>query len=255
MPGTMTRLSKTRIMSSLQCLKRVHLEINQPGLARHSRSTEAAFELGHAIGDVAIQLYGGDAGTFIDYRGGGFKRQLSQTSGLMTSLFRTPVFEATLQHDGVLVREDILLPVVDEGVDSWRIVEVKASTRVKPEHVHDCAVQAWVHLESGYPLSRVSLAHVDNTFVYPGDGNFGGLLIEKDVTGPVFELLPAVPAWVENARQAALGPIPEVPLGQHCSNPYECPFLHHCWPEDTDYPIMGCRPLKLPVNPSYEFTA
>ncbi len=238
----MTRLSKSRIMSSLQCHKRVHLEINQPYLARYSRSTEAAFALGHEVGDIAVQLYGGDSGSFIAYSRGSLKRAMNQTQELMTSLFRTPIFEATLQHDGVLVREDVLLPVEDDGHVSWRIVEVKASTKVKPEHVHDCAVQAWVHLESGHPLTSISLAHIDNQFVYPGGGDYDGLLVEEDLTEQVLDLLPAVPVWVEEARDAASGPLPKVPVGQQCTSPYECPFLHFCWPskeDGTEYPIIG----------------
>ena len=235
----MPRLSKSRIMSSLQCLKRVHLEINHPELVRYSKSTEAAFALGHEVGDIAVQLYGGDEGSYIEYSGGSLSRALAQTGQLMSSMFRTPIFEATLQYEDVLVREDVLLPLEEEEGHSWRLVEVKASTKVKPEHIHDCAVQAWVHLESGYPLSRISLAHIDNQFIYPGDGNYQGLLIEHDLTEQVLELLPSVPIWVEQARAAVAGPMPDVPVGQHCNSPYECPFLTFCWPHDSGYPIMG----------------
>ena len=154
------RLSKSKIMSSLQCLKRVHLEINRKDLIRYSKATEAAFALGHEVGDIAVQLYGGpdsdgNGGNFIEYNGGNFTRQLAQTEQLMNTLFRVPVFEATLQFDGVLVREDVLLPVKqrgkENGGDSWHIVEVKASTKVKPEHVQDCAVQ-------GLGASRIRLS-------------------------------------------------------------------------------------------------
>lgn len=236
---SMPRLSKSRIMSSLQCLKRVHLEVNHRELAQYSAASEAAFELGHEVGNIAIELYGGDAGTYIEYNGGSFKRALSQTSELMGSMFRAPVFEATLQHEGVLVREDILLPVDEGGGDRWRVVEVKASTKVKPEHLHDCAVQAWVHLGAGYDLSRIALAHINNQFLYAGDGNYDGLLLENDLTEQVFELLPAVPLWVERAREAVQGPIPAVPVGQHCTSPYECPFMDFCWPRDCAYPVNG----------------
>jgi len=232
-------LSKSRIMSSLQCLKRVHLEVNHKELIHFSKATEASFAIGHEVGDIAIQLYGGGSGTYIDYNGGNFTAALVQTRELMSSMLRAPIFEATLQHDGVLVRADILLPCLDNGSDSWRMVEVKSSTRVKPEYIQDCAVQAWVHLESGYPLSRISLAHIDNQFVYPGNGNYAGLLVEQDLTEEVFELLPAVPAWIERARAAVAGPMPNVPVGQHCGDPYECPFIDYCWPRDTDYPIHG----------------
>lgn len=227
-------------MSSLQCLKRVHLEVNRRDLAQFSRATEAAFELGHQVGDIAIELYGGthgdNPGILIEYRGGSFAMALARTELLMTSMFRAPVYEATLQHGGVLVREDVLLPADD---DSWHIIEVKASTKLKPEHVNDCAVQAWVHTQSGYPLSRISLAHINNEFVYQGDGDYTGLLIENDLTEQVFELMPTVPVWVEQASEAAAGPMPDIPVGQHCTSPYECPFIDYCWPNDTRYPVAG----------------
>jgi len=226
-------------MSSLQCLKRVHLEINRKDLVHFSSTTEAAFALGHEVGDLAVRLYGGDNGAFIEYNGGSFSRALAQTRQLMTSMFRAPIFEATLRHEGVLVREDVLLPVDDNGEDSWRMVEVKASTRIKPEHIHDCAVQAWVHLGAGYSLSRIGLAHVNNQFLYPGDGNYQGLFSEHDLTGQVFELLPSVPIWVEQAREAVAGPMPDVAVGQHCTKPYDCPFIDYCWPGDSRYPIAG----------------
>jgi hypothetical protein len=236
----MARLSKSRIMSSLQCLKRVHLEINRKELAHFSAATEASFAIGHEVGELAVDLYGREDGTYIEYQGGSFSRALSQTRTLMDSLFRAPVYEATLQHDGVLVRQDVLLP---DG-DGWRIVEIKASTKLKPEHVNDCAVQAWVHIESGYPLNRIALAHIDNQFVYQGEGHYEGLLIENDLTQQVFDLLPSVPVWVEKAREAVEGPMPNVPVGQHCTSPYECPFLDFCWPGDAPYPVQGLKGSK-----------
>jgi len=127
--------------------------------------------------------------------------------------------------------------------ESWRIVEVKASTKLKPEHIHDCAVQAWVHLESGHPLSAIALAHIDTRFIYAGNGDYDGLLLENDLTEPVFELLPTVPLWVAEAREAISGPLPQVMVGAQCTKPYECPFLHVCWPvrgaDGPEFPVTG----------------
>jgi hypothetical protein len=136
----------------------------------------------------------------------------------------------------VLVREDVLLPT--SGA-SWRVVEVKASTKVKPEHVQDCAIQAWVHLGAGYALESISLAHIDNQFRYRGDGVYEGLLVEHDLTQEVRNMLPSVSGWVEKAKVAVAGPLPEVPVGGHCTKPYACPFMEFCWPSDTDYPVTG----------------
>ncbi len=230
------RLSKSRIMSSLQCRKRLHLEVNRPDLATFSAATEAAFRLGHQVGEVAIELYGGPNGTLVEYSGGSFQGPLSVTRDLMQSMFRQPIFEATLQHEGVLIREDILIPLGDHD---WKIVEVKASTKLKPEHVHDCAIQAWVHIGAGHALDSIVLAHVDNQFVYPGNGKHQGLLLEQDLTTEVMKLLPEVPRWVEAAREAAAGPMPDVSVGAHCATPYECPFVEYCWPSDTEFPVQG----------------
>ncbi|HSM68311.1 MAG TPA: DUF2779 domain-containing protein [Xanthomonadales bacterium] len=230
----MARLSKSRIMSSLQCLKRVHLEVHRPELASYSVATRAAFELGHQVGDIAVELYGKGQGEYIPYTKAQH-RALERTRELLDGLFQAPVFEATLQHEGVLVREDVLLP----EPEGWHIIEVKASTSLKPQYVQDCAIQAWVHEGAGYPFAKISLAHVDNQFVYGGDGDYSGMLTETDLTDPVRELLPSVPVWVEHARRAVEGPEPDIAVGAQCYAPYECPFVGHCWPWDSDYPVQG----------------
>ena len=89
-------------------------------LARYSAATEAAFALGHEVGDIAVRLYGGEEGQYVAYEGGSLGPALATTRELMTSLFRAPIFEATLEHQGVLVREDVLLPVASAEGDSWR---------------------------------------------------------------------------------------------------------------------------------------
>ena len=146
-----------------------------------------------------------------------------------------PIFEATFQHGGVLVRVDALLP---DG-DAWRMVEVKASTSVKDEHVFDCAAQRWVFEGLGHSLTGIALAHVDNTFVYEGDSDFNGLLMESEMTASTDTLLPGVPEWIAAARQAASGAEPAIGVGAQCFKPYECPFVGHCWPQKPEYPVQG----------------
>jgi len=53
---------------------------------------------------------------------------LSATRSLIESGCDRPIFEATLEHDGVLVRIDILEP---DGRAGWRMAEVKGSVRLK----------------------------------------------------------------------------------------------------------------------------
>ena len=227
-------LSKSKLMSARQCLKRLHLEVHRPELVVHSSKTEAAFNTGVAVGNIAHQIYGNENSVVIPYAGG-MAHALRKTARLVGEGPQYPIFEATFQHHGVLVRVDALLP---DG-DAWRIVEVKASTSVKDEHVFDCAAQRWVFEGLGHKLTGISLAHVDNTFIYEGDGDFDGLLTESDETASTAKLLSAVPEWIASAREAAGSPEPEVDVGAHCFKPYACPFVSHCWPAEVDFPVQG----------------
>jgi hypothetical protein len=227
-------LSKSRIMSARQCLKLLYLEKNRPDLANITSSTESVFSTGHSVGDIAQQIYGSDDAAFILYEDG-LDSAIRQTKELMEASPCVPIFEATFQYDDVLVRVDVLLP---DG-DAWRMVEVKASITVKADHHIDCAIQAWVIHSLGYPISTVSLAHVNKQFVYEGDGNYVGMLEEKDLTESVASLEADVLSLVEQARSALRDGEPSVDVGGHCSKPYNCAFLTYCWPTDVEYPITG----------------
>ena len=233
------QLSKSRIMSSLQCRKRLYLEVHHPELREISAATQAAFDTGNRVGDVAQQIYGQGQGILIEY-GPGLSQALKDTERLMTAGVDEPIFEATFSHGGVLVRLDVLIPPGPHTQSpAWKIVEVKASTKLKDEHVADCAIQAWVFEGLGYALGGIALAHIDKAYAYPGGEDYHGLLVEEDLTSEVAELQDSVPVWVEMARESASGEMPNVQVGQHCTSPYLCPFFDHCWPTQARYPVQG----------------
>ncbi len=230
----MARLSKTRLMSFLQCPKRLWLEAYRPALAVTSPATEAAFAAGHAVGAAAREIYGGGEGVLID-TGRDLGKALLLTREVMLAGSPAPVFEATFDAGGVLIRADVLMPMEGE----YRLVEVKASTRLKDEHVYDCAIQHWVMSNAGMPLGGVALAHVDNAFVYRGDGAYGGLLVEKDLGSEIAGLTGEVSDWVRQATKTLAGAEPAVAVGAQCDKPYACPFKQHCWAGDTLYPVTA----------------
>ena len=234
MPTRRPFLSKSKLISAWQCRKRLYLEKHRPELAKVSMKTESLWETGHQVGNVAQQLYGTDESIEIAFD----KRiplMVNKTRELIDGGARCPIFEATFQHENVLVRVDALLP---DG-DGWRAVEVKASTSVKDYHVLDCAIQDWVLRNAGIELRSIALAHIDNQFVYPGNGEYQGLLVENDLTEQARALEPAVIDLLVAARDAVSGHIPEIPVGAHCTKPFECQFMDHCWPTDTEYPVTG----------------
>lgn len=230
-------------MAARQCARRLHLEVHRPELAATNARTETAFRIGHRVGDVARAIYGGEGGGLTVEYDDGLEEACRTTAQALRSTPAVPIFEATFEHAGVLVRVDALLP--DRG--GWRLVEVKASTGVKEEHAADVAVQAWVLREAGTVPTRLALAHVDKHFVYAGNGDYRGLLAEEDVTAEAGELVPQVPEWVAAAHRAIEPEEPVVSVGAHCFAPWSCPFVAHCWPADSPYPVqdLGGRTERL----------
>jgi predicted RecB family nuclease len=221
-------------MSAQQCPKRLHLEVHRPELAEISSSTEIAFRIGREIGAIARLIYGTGDYVYLDYAAG-LDEALRRTTQMMKEGPKVPVFEATFQYESVLVRVDVLIP---DG-DSWRLVEVKASTNVHDEHVVDCAIQDWVLKGLGHQLSSVAVAHVNRDFVYTEEGNYEGLLVEEGLSSEVAKLSTQVPALVNRARQAVQESEPSIAVGRHCTVPYTCPFFGHCWPSQSEYPVYG----------------
>jgi len=226
-------LSKSRIIAGRQCPKRLYLETFHPELKDDSGS-EALFALGHAVGALAQDLI--PDGLLIEQQDD-LAGAVETTYDAMNNDDVETLFEAAFTHDGVLIRADVLTK--DAG--GLIMTEVKSSTSVKSYHIDDCAVQGWVVKNSGYTLNRIQLGHVNNQFVYPGNGNYQGFLVEEDITAKVQPLIRQVDNWVTEAREVLSSPEPEIEVGPHCSTPYDCPFQAHCWPPMPDYPVS-----KLP---------
>jgi len=51
------KISKSRILSGLQCVKRLHQEIHHPKRSKDSDTTEFIFEQGNTIGKLACLQY------------------------------------------------------------------------------------------------------------------------------------------------------------------------------------------------------
>lgn len=226
--------SKSRLTDAALCTKKLYLQTYHKDRAVVSAKSEASFKVGNEIGEIAKELYGTPGAREIEFCFP-MAKMVEETSNLIDSGFREAIFEATFQHEGVLVRVDVLLP---DG-DGWRAIEVKSSTSVKAEHHIDCAIQLWVMRGVCLPVRSIAHGHVDNQFVYQGDGDYSGLLAEEDVTDLATAMEPDVIELIAKATEAVSGDIPDVPVGVYCEDPYDCAFAAVCWPRDTDYPIRN----------------
>jgi hypothetical protein len=214
-------LSKSRISAFLQCPKRLWLEIHHPELKQESDGTRRSFVRGHQLGDLARAQY--PTGLLVGHDDD-LSNALSQTEEIFSKAPALPVFEATFQHEGVLVRADLMLP--EEG--GWHMAEVKSTGSAKAQHTPDLAVQTWVAEHAGISVSRSTIRHINMSFVYPGDGHYEGLLADTDIKDELKDAIPLVPIWVAKARETLEGTEPKRNLGPHCESPYECPFIPYC---------------------------
>ena len=224
-------LSKSKLISGWQCGKRLWLEKNAKDEAVVTPATQAAFDIGHKVGAAAQQQFPG--GILIEH-----DQELSQALRATADRLAEPgpvtLFEATFQADGILIRADVL---IRDHSDRYQLIEVKASTSVKDYQRIDCAIQLWVLEQLGMDVTRVELAHINNQFVYPGNGDYDGLFIYADVTDSARELQPLVPRLISELREVLDGPEPEIPMGAQCTQPFDCPFIDYCQGPQAEMPV------------------
>jgi len=89
--------------------------------------------------------------------------QGAQVGALARDEFPRGSFERTFDAPGIRVRTDILL----EEEKGTRLIEVKSASSVKPEHIPDAAVQAWVLKENGLVGTHVEIMHLNKEFKHP----------------------------------------------------------------------------------------
>ena len=225
------KLSKSRINEYLQCPKRLYLSIHHPELADESSDLQSRFQIGHAVGDLARRQYAD--GILIGDEHNNLRQALQQTQQVLRDYPGKPIFEATFQHEDMLIRADLLIP----GGKGYRMVEVKSSTRVKDCHLPDCAMQYWVTSNNNVRLTRVSLMHINSGFKYSKLGDYQGFFWEADVTEEVLAQQENIPSWISAGKATLEGGEPNIGPGAHCSTPYECPFSSYCKRNEPEYPV------------------
>ena len=235
----MRNLSKSKLIAFRQCPKRLWLEIHHHELREDSSSTQANFEVGYAVGDIARQLYDpARAGVMLDAQTEGFGPVLKRSLELLSS--DQPIFEAGYAIDGALAFADVMMPGEMEGKRVWHMVEVKSSTSVKDYHRDDTAIQAYIARQAGVPLASIALAHIDNEFIYPGSGDYRGLLKECDLTEDTVAREDEVRTWIAAAKDIAELPAePKIQTGDQCGTPFACGFYDYCLSQEpqAEHPV------------------
>ncbi|MBC7435924.1 MAG: DUF2779 domain-containing protein [Bdellovibrionales bacterium] len=244
--------SKSKLLAFRQCPKRLWLEIHRSELRVDSAATQASFQVGHQVGDLAQRIYDREGvGALIDVQSEGFAGAFERSAELLHST--QPIFEAGFSAGGTLAFADVMLPEQNGGQQVWRMVEVKSSTSVKDYHRDDVAVQAFVAQSAGVALQSISLAHIDSSWTYPGGGDYSGLLKENDLTTEAFSRTEEVKAWIDQAQSVCSSTSePVMEIGAHCDTPFACGFYDYCSRNEpkAEYPVhwlpyIGAKAVTL----------
>jgi predicted RecB family nuclease len=221
-----TKISKSKFVAGVQCLKRLYLQVRSPEwAAQPSAADQAIIQQGHDVGMLARRLFPGGVEVC--------ERSLDQAIRTTRELFRDQsvpaIFEGVFEHGGVLVRVDILHRRRD---GRWRLIEVKSTSDVKDHHYEDVAIQYRVVSRSGVDVASACLAHVNRGYVFDGQNIDAKRFFRiRNLTRRVERLQPKLTFQLRSEFTIlAMPQAPDIAPGRHCTDPVTCEFFDHCNP-------------------------
>ncbi len=220
------RLSKSKYLSGLQCIKKLWLGTYAPEKAAPLRPfQEMVLRRGTGVGELARERF--PEGRLVKSPYNRIEEALEETVSLLTQFSdkaEAALFEPAFLFDRIFVRIDVLRKNKSGG---WDIIEVKSTLDIQDIQLPDAAVQKYVAAGSGMEIGNTCIMHLNRECRYPDLSNL--FLIEKadSLIREELELVPEAAAAF--LRVLARNEEPAVPIGDHCSDPYECEFKGYCW--------------------------
>lgn len=221
------RISKSKFVAGVQCLKRLYLQVHQPELAAEpNAASEAVMEQGREVGMLARRMFPGGVEVCSTK---GLDQAIRDTQELAANPEIPAIFEGTFENGGVLVRADVLQRRRD---GRWRLIEVKSTSEVKDHHLEDVALQYRVVSRSGLDVASSCLAHVNRGYVFDGQNIEARRFFRvRNLTRRVERLQPKL-TFQLRSEFTVLGMVqpPDIKPGKHCADPVTCEFFDHCNP-------------------------
>ena len=235
------RLSKSLYTRGIQCVKSLWLKkYRSDVLTVPDEAALAIFETGHRVGELACDLF--PNGKQITFDHTAFGKKIKLTKKWIDEGVKN-IYEATFDHDGILVMVDIL-HINDDG--SLEIYEVKSSTEVKDIYYHDVSIQYYVLDGLGYHVGRTSIIYINNEYVRGDELEIDKLFTIADVSDKILSLQKDIPEHLQYFKQYLDDKEhePHIDIGKHCFDPYDCDAIAYCWKHIPEYSIFDISRLK-----------
>ena len=234
------RLSKSTFIRGTQCEKSLYLYKHHYQLKDPTPSSlQAIFDQGTNIGLLAQSLFpnGVDASPENHFK---MVESVGKTRDFI-SQGQPIIYEATFLNNDVLAALDILV----KDHDGWKAYEVKSSTKVSETYIKDAAIQYYTITNSGIDLKDISIVHINNQYTKDGELDIHQLFTIESVYDQVLEFLPRIPNEVRRLKNVIeSSEIPQVNIGPHCSDPYDCDFKGTCWKHIPEYSVFDISRLN-----------
>ncbi|MDP8253022.1 MAG: DUF2779 domain-containing protein [Candidatus Kaelpia aquatica] len=216
-------ITKSKYISGLQCPKYLWVKEHMPKeIPAVELELQFRFDQGKEVGDVAKRIYPEG----VDLSDSNFSLNINRTQQSIKK--RQTIFEAGIMVDNIYSRIDILNPVED---DSWDIIEVKSSMKVKDEHYEDVAFQRYCLIKKGLKIRKAYIMHINPDFIKQGEIDPYKFMLSEDVTEEIDKIsLSDIKSRVEDMiALASKSSMPDIKIGPQCFAPYECSLKGFCW--------------------------
>jgi hypothetical protein len=233
-------LSKSLYTKGLQCEKALWLKKYKPEvLTPPSAQLKAVFKTGNIVGDLACDLFPG--GKEVPFKGTSFKEMIELTQQWLSEGEKN-IYEATFEYDDILVKIDIFHQK-DDG--NFEIYEVKSSTWHSNKsiddiykHIHDVSIQYYVLTGLGYNVSDTYITLLNTDYVRGPKIDIKKLFSSVRVTDEVLDLNERIPSNIKSFRDTLKDTAnePNIDIGWHCKNPYDCDAHEYCWKTQKQIP-------------------
>ncbi len=144
------------------------------------------------------------------------------------------IFEAGIICKNLFFKGDIL----ECSSDGWNLYEIKASTKMKKEHIPDLAFQKFVCEKSGINIKKCFIKYVNKEYIKQNSIAPLDLVLQEDVTeevNQIDDIEENSERYIEIMEQ---GTPPEILISKNCNNPFECSLKKECWGSLPEYHVL-----------------
>ncbi|MCB9210931.1 MAG: DUF2779 domain-containing protein [Ignavibacteriales bacterium] len=234
-------LSKSTFIKGLQCDKHLYLYKHHYNWQdKVSEMQQSVFNRGHKVGALAQTLFpnGVDASPSSPRA---YSKAIDDTIGFIEDGAEV-IYEAAFIYNEVLVYADI---IVKNGT-KWKVYEVKSSTSISETNINDISVQYYVMSNAGLEIEDISIIYINNEYVRIGELDLTQFFNIESLLPIALENQDWVSEEVERLKEVIRQKeIPDVDIGLHCTDPYQCAFIGHCWNHIPDNSIFDISRMHL----------